>query len=103
MIQETLTLDKTIEFMNELVEADAKAIEMLVETRVPCTDDLAEHPTLQVTGYGTDAPKLGLLGILNGLFGIDGDGWGAIAAVFDDEGRLTHFKRVTAGLKKSNE
>lgn len=54
---------------------------------------LAGHPTIQVNkiarGY-----SVGLIGILNGIFGATEYGFGAIAGVYDEEGRLIRFKRT---------
>jgi hypothetical protein len=83
-IKESVTLDETIAFLNELVKLDAEALGSLVETRVPCNNALAHHATVQVNAYeGKCKYKVGLLGILNGLFGTDDKGWGGIAASFD--------------------
>lgn len=80
-----VSLDETIQFLNGLLELDRPAIAALIANRVPCNESLANHPTVQVNaqhgGYW-----VGILGILNGLFGIDEkDGWGYIVAVFDDD------------------
>ncbi len=82
---------RLITLLNEALALDPKAIEALVETRVPCNDALADHPTIQVSVEpGSDA-KVGLLGILNGLCGTDASGWGPLAAEFDDSGNLSKF------------
>jgi len=83
-IAEKITLDDAITVLNRAVEADADAIYKLVEQRVHCNKTLADDPTIQVGNYH-EAGKfsVGLLGILNGLFGVNEKGWGAIAAVFD--------------------
>lgn len=110
MVKSTLSLDQAIEFLNSLVEIDAKALANLIETRVACTTKLTAHPSVQVqikSGDNRDAdsiPKdqqiwqIGFLGVLNGLFGTisDGDkkGWGPIAAVFESDGTLSGFRRT---------
>ena len=83
--------------LNRALEKDPRAIMDLIEYRIPCEPVLAEDPTIQVTGeessIGTEDGdvvyrndyKIGLLGLLNGLFGVDEEGWGFIAAVFDWE------------------
>jgi len=93
-MRETVTVSEVIEFLNELLELDQKAIELLVDSRVPCSDSMASHPTVQVTGYASGAFKVGMLGILNGIFGVDAGGWGPISAVYDDDSRLIHFERT---------
>lgn len=84
----------TIALLNEILEKDRSAIEGLVNTRVPCNKELADHPTVQVghhfpTTTEPPATTVGLLGILNGIFGTYDDGpqkgYGPITAVVDDE------------------
>lgn len=86
--------DYIITFLNELVEADQPSIEALVEFRAICNEVIGEHPTVQTVRNG-DIYQVGLLGILNGIVGArPEDGWGYIAAEFDDDGRLTKFVRT---------
>ena len=69
-------------------------MQQLVNFRVKCNEPLAEHETIQVWSVSEEC-YVGLMGILNGLFGIDENGWGFIAAVFDDDsGKLTGFKKL---------
>ena len=90
MIKESISVDEVIEFMNGLLKIDAEAISQLTEAQVPCNKAMADHPTVQVRAYmlprDTASPtgySFGLLGILNGLFGVDERGWGNISAIFD--------------------
>jgi len=109
--REKVSLDHCLFFLNELVKTDAEALHKLIETRVPCNRAMADHPTIQVQAAGKDNQDVkdsteeqwtvGLLGILNGLFGAyrDGgpkDGWGQVTAVFEAEGRgaLSCFRRT---------
>lgn len=90
--------DQFILVLNELVGVDRKALETLIEFRVPCDEFLADHPTVQVSVSGEGEAKscqVGLLGILNGLVGVQEDGWGYITAVFDDGHRLEKFVRTS--------
>ncbi len=81
-----------IAFLNGLLQTDPEAVRALVETRVPCNEAMAQHPSVQVSvDDGVEQRTVGLLGILNGLIGVDDDGWGFLAAEFDDEGKLTRF------------
>ena len=87
MIQEQVTLDETIDFLNELIKVDTPAIAALIANRVPCNEEMADHPTVQC-GEQHGGFHVGMLGIFNGLFGVnEGEyrhGWGAITMVFDD-------------------
>ena len=102
MIKTEITLQDTLAFLNELLSIDPKAIQALVNQRVDCNKQLADHPTVQVSNYripvdfieGQDsAPgyKVGILGVLNGLFGSDAEHWGAIAAVYEEDGKISKF------------
>jgi hypothetical protein len=90
--------DELIEFLNSLLAIDPYAIAALVGAHVACNRELADHPTVQVGGHGSDKfirPgefRVGLLGILNGYCGVDVNGVGPICAVFDDE-QLVRFER----------
>jgi hypothetical protein len=92
-----ITIDKAIALLNEMVEADQPAMHALVETRVPC-DGFLYHPGVQCVKCDEGPYHVGMLGILNGLFGTiptgDKAGWGIIAAVFDDKGQLVRFRRT---------
>lgn len=79
-----------IEYLNSLVEIDPAAIQELIEARVPCNEQLLNHPTVQVLKEDEHAvPKLGFLGVLNGFMG---ESNGYIMASFDDQtGKLLRF------------
>lgn len=95
-----LDADRTVEFLNELVAIDRTAMAALVETRVPCNPELADHPHVQVRardGKGDGVPDsyvVGLMGVLNGLLRAEEDGFGRICAVYGDAGELERFART---------
>lgn len=83
--------DAIIERLNNLIKDPRvyTVIDTLIETRMVVGERIVRHPTLQSEGN-----KLGVLGVLNGIVGVDKNGWGLITAVLDDTGCLTHFKRT---------
>lgn len=93
-----LDVDTVIERLNEILATDPAALSALVDGRTPCSVELAHHPTVQVQGYESGVFTVGLLGILNGLFGVDKEGWGPIAACYEDDhpGRIDRFERSDA-------
>lgn len=93
MIGEQVTLDEVIDYLNELIQTDCPAIAALVANRVPCNQEMADHPTVQVMQQHGGF-HVGMLGILNGLFGTFEDGWGPITFVFD-KGNLVRVIRAT--------
>lgn len=90
-----------IRVLNEAVELDKSALHKLIEFRVRCNKALADHPMIQVrttqesnnTGAATlvDVHRVGLLGILNGILGVDEFEQAYLAGNYDDEGKLTNF------------
>jgi hypothetical protein len=97
---ETIGIDFTINFLNALIEIDEPAMRALVETRVPCSMALADHRTVQVQAHDGAEPVVGVLGILNGLFGVDEEGWGPLTAVFENDGTLACFKRTPTATER---
>lgn len=93
----SLTIDEAIVSLNDMLKADARAMTALVEQRVACNEAMANHPSVQVTKRG-NAHAMGLLGVLNGIFGADKTGWGPISAVFEDDdlNTVVGFKRTDA-------
>lgn len=85
MIKNSVTIDEVVQFLNEVTEIDQSAMTALLETRVPCNQALADHPTVQVQARN-DQNSVGFLGLLNGLFGVFDEGhhkdWGDIVAVY---------------------
>lgn len=101
-IQATISFQHAIVLLNELVQLDPLAAHALIEQRVPCNGALADHPTVQVVQSEEEGTyAVGLLGILNGLFGTDAEGWDIVAAVFDDQGQLVRFERSRAKVEEN--
>lgn len=115
MIKKTVTLEETVAFLNALVKIDRDAMQRLVGARVECNLALADHPTVQAgplhsgpgSGHLNQTEKkeerfeLGFVGVLNGLFGIDDEGWGSIAANYvpDEKGKIEGFMILKANTK----
>jgi hypothetical protein len=90
-----VSVDETIAYLNNLVHLDPEAMHALVETRHPCNKALGDHPTVQVGPRRgrRRGIEVGMLGIINGMFGVDSEHWGAIVAQFNGEGKLIGFCR----------
>lgn len=100
MIKNAITVDGIIAILNEAIFLDQKAMENLFKnSKVICNEKLANHPTIQI-GKKDDNFTLSTLGIINGMFGIDKNGSGAICAMYDDEtGKLIEFKKLSLVIK----
>ncbi len=79
----TLTVDRAIEVLNEALSLDAEAMRNLVLSRVECNDALAKHPTIGVVTEHGRPFRVGLLGVLNGMFGFRDGEPGSICAVLN--------------------
>ena len=93
-----VTVEQVVELLNQALEADETALTDLIQTRVACNKKLAEHSSIQVglaPGCNSEDKKLfyevGILGLLNGLFGVDEKSWGAIAAEMNKTGHVNRF------------
>lgn len=82
MLKDSVTIDDVIELLNDAFTKDPEAMNDLALSRVTCNEVLADHPTIQVGKFGNEY-KVGIIGILNGIFGMADDGFGAIAGDFD--------------------
>lgn len=104
-------VDDFIAFLNGLLETDPEFMQEFCNRRVGCNEALADHPTVQVhvgpsalpgerepEGRPTQSPRAGFIGVMNGFFGAyhEGEraGWGAIAMILDNAGRIERFVRV---------
>lgn len=66
-----VTPQHVVDLLNDALVQDKQCIERLVAARVECNDALANHPTIQC-GAGSDRiARVGLIGVLNGIFGAE--------------------------------
>lgn len=74
---------QAIEVLNEAFKIDPLAVKSLFGVRISCNEKLADHETIQVQKYPEDKVyTVGLLGVINGIFGVDREQWGTIAASY---------------------
>jgi len=59
--------ESILNILNEVYQADGKAMSQLCESRVPCNETLAEHPTVVVQDDDDGQITVGLIGIINGI------------------------------------
>jgi len=99
-MKQSITITEVINYLNELADIDREAIRNLVNARVRCTETLSVHPTAQVgiVNATEGTYEIGMLGLLNGVFGVDEQGYGPIMAMFSEEGALIGFRRMSDAL-----
>lgn len=80
-----------INTLNELVELDRYGIQSLIEKKIVCTPELAEHSTCQVSKNNDGYYEVGLLGVINAIFGVDDNSNGFIVASYNEDRKLIGF------------
>lgn len=97
-------LEFAVEVLNQALESDPIAISTMMTQRFDCNRALAEHPTIQVSE--TEGGRtIGSMGLINGLFGVDKDGHGFIAGIWETDqnnglDRLVGFKLLEDRLEQ---
>ncbi len=82
MIKKSITAEEMLHYLNGLIVLDRRAISTLFLIRTGCNESLENHPTVQVS----DDSTVGILGIINGMFGVNKHGWGPFILIADDDG-----------------
>lgn len=82
-----------VSVLNRALKADPIAMYHLFSHRVPCNAALTMDETIQVRQEPTQ-DTVGILGLINGLLGVDERGYGPITAVVsdDDDNRIFEFR-----------
>ncbi len=93
MVKSSVKIQETVDFLNSLLTIDRVVITALFSVRISCNKDMADHPTVQVGAEG-NYYQVGMIGILNGLFGSDKNGWGHISAEYDN-GTIKNFSLLS--------
>jgi hypothetical protein len=106
-LRETVSIDDVIALLNEAAAADPQAMIALIGNRVLCNEKLAAHPAVQVGRYASETSaemsgpnvgsvtRVGVLGLLNGVFGINEQGYGPIVADIDNHANTIRFMRTS--------
>lgn len=80
--------DAIVKLLQEMWDADPEATQDLLCIHTECNQKLQDHPTVQVAeAVGDDGKKyigVGLLGVLNGLCGVDKRGYGPVQVICND-------------------
>lgn len=92
MVKQELGLQEMVDRLNDMLVVDPVAVNALFNTRIMCNKAFGGHPAVQTAAYGGKGGPccVGIIGIINGLFGADEDGWGHFAVEVDD-GAITKF------------
>lgn len=93
MLKPSVTPQEVCDLLNELLKLDYDCVRKLLSYREVCNELVANHPTVQVQQHsGDEFPTVGIVGILNGLFGTTEEGMGALCYEIEDDGTILGFK-----------
>jgi len=102
MIKQSIEVHEFVEFLNELLALDPETINSLFKLRVICGKELAEHPIVQALSLPNHGVySVGIIGILNGAFGVDNNNWGCIAMDIIG-GKIMKFKILEDTLSNND-
>jgi hypothetical protein len=92
-LAKSITAEDVCRLLNEFLDADPKCANALLSHRIKCNKKIANHRTIQVQQFGRQRyPRVGIIGLLNGMFGIRKDGRGALCADIGKNGKFIYFK-----------
>jgi hypothetical protein len=94
MLKKSITAQDACNLLNDFLKLDPKSAQALTLHHEKCNQKVANHPTIQVAKHGKSTiSQVGLLGIINGMFGVRKDGMGPICCEFNDKStKITSFK-----------
>ncbi|MFJ7954629.1 hypothetical protein ACIQZG_24335 [Lysinibacillus sp. NPDC096418] len=90
----TVSIDDVIKVLNDALNHDRVVIQNVIESRVPCSDSFIEHPSIQVGHNHEGHVEIGIIGIINSLFGTDDNGYGPGGTEYDGGGQLCSFVKM---------
>lgn len=79
-----------VKVLNEALELEPYTIQNMFKSRFCVGSGLVQHPTIQVL-QEAGVHTLGVLGLINGLFGVLSDNRGRITGIYEGE-RLIKFE-----------
>lgn len=92
MVKKSITPQDACNLLNEFFKLDPKSAMALTLHHEKCNQKIIDHPSIIVAEHKNGA-GIGLLGIINGMFGVRKDGMGPICGEFNDNGtKIIRFK-----------
>ena len=96
MFDDNITPEKLVGFLNNLIELDSNFITSIFQIRIPCNKEMAEYKTVQVRYDDLGSSRLnhyrlGLLGLFNGMFGVNENEYGCICMSVRSSGVVDKF------------
>lgn len=87
---EVVSVKDVVTRLNLLLKKDPDTVQRLVEKKVRASPELVQAPDMPILdGRGT--PKLGVVDLLNAIFGVDLKGYGPVMPCYNENERLVSF------------
>jgi len=102
-MKDSVTQQEVIDFLNELLVVDPQAVTNFVIHKTRCNSNMENHPTLIVSDLpkeGKGVVGFGVIGFINGLFGLREDGRGPICYDMSPTG-VTKFGKTPSSSQES--
>lgn len=97
-----VAISDVVDTLNELLAADPAAAQELIGTRISVNSaELLDHPSI-IFRRGDDRYTMGLIGLINGFFGLHESGFGPIAYEIGEDGKLNKFMQTPATISTGN-
>ncbi len=78
--------------LNEALTLEPETVKEIMKIRIPCGEGFRNHESILVRANPGGTVSVGVLGLINGLFGPQ---WPRIAAEYNGENELAGFSLIT--------
>lgn len=96
--RDEISAQYVVDFLNELVRLDKYALTDMMSERISVNKELKNHPTVLIKELVEGIPEIGLLSIINGMFGLEGETQ-AIEVILDKHTDIITEFRLTEPWK----
>jgi len=92
--RDEISAQYVVDFLNELVRLDKYAMTDMMSERISVNREFRTHPTVLFMDLVEGVPEVGLMSIINGMFGLEGE-VRAIEVIKDERTDLITEFRLT--------
>lgn len=96
--RDEISAQYVVDFLNELLRMDKYALTDMMSERISVNKELLTHPTVKARELVEGVHEIGLLSVLNGMFGLEGETV-AIEVIFDKRTEVILEFRLTEPWK----
>lgn len=81
--RDEISAQYVVDFLNQLLRLDKYALTDMMSERISVNTELKNHPTVQFKELVEGVPEIGLMSVINGMFGLEGETF-AIEVIRDE-------------------